>query len=582
MNLEPLPAGVRTREDAPSEVDRAVETAASRAEDLVKLPAPKRAELLDRVAEGLARVAADMVALGCEAKGITRGSPAESEEWFAGPNVCIGLARHHAAALRNIARKGRPGLSGWDVRRTREGRVVTRLGPIFSGGGVVETGMSFRVLHQPGTSKVDVAEGQAALARIATTGGPSHEPGTTAVLGAGNVASIPVADVIHALFVENRTAVLKMNPVNAYLRGPFERAFAPLIDAGYVQIVDGGAAVGAHLVGHRGVTHVHLTGSADTHDRIVWGPPGPEREARKAKGEPLLKKPVTSELGNVSPVIVTPYLYSMGEIRAMAENIATQIANNGSFNCNAGKMLVLPKGFPQRRLLLDTLVSVLEKVPLRKAYYPGAKDRHHALTEGRAGVVHVGRPAEGELPWSLITEVDAGAAREPLFFTEPFCSLLSVVEVGSLQPAEMLEEAVKFCNTRLWGTLSACLFVPPLFEDDGDVEHAVEKAIVDLEYGAIGVNTWPALVYATPRAPWGGHPKATLADVQSGIGFVHNPMLLPKIEKVIVHGPLAPVPRPPFLVGHKHGLAAARRLVAWADNPGLGAALGVVRATLFG
>lgn len=575
-SIEPSRGGRDVVEDQPSVVDRAVDLAADKAEELRTLGAAQKAELLEQVTRGLAGVSADVVALGCAAKGITRGAPAEAEEWFAGPAVMVSLARYHTMALRALAKNGKPMMpSGW-IERPKAGSLFTRLPPLFAGGGVIESGVSFRVLHQAGTTKNDVIEGQKALAA-----GPKSA-GTTAVLGAGNVASIPVADVIHALFVEGRTAVLKMNPVNAYLREPFERAMAPLIAKGYVQIVDGGAEVGAHLVNHPRVTHVHLTGSAETHDRIVWGPPGPEREARKAKNQPVSTKEVTSELGNVSPILVTPYLYSRSDLAAMAEMIATQLTNNASFNCNAGKMLVLPRGFPQRKMLLDALVRLLEKVPVRKAYYPGAADRWRSLTGGRDGVVKVGSASDGELPWTLITEVDPASKDEVLFFTEPFCSLLSVVEVGSLDPVEYLDQAVTFCNERLWGTLSACLFVPPLFEDDGVVEHAVDKAIARLEYGAVGVNLWPALVYATPRAPWGGHPKATLADVQSGIGFVHNPLMLPRIEKAVVRGPLVPIPKQPYIVGHKHGLAAAKSLVAHAESPSLGGAFGVVKSTLFG
>ncbi len=572
---EPTAQRPTPREDSPSDVDRAVNAAADRADDFRRLGAARKAELLMRVTTSLASVSADIVALGCEAKGIARGSAAEAEEWFGGPSVAVALARHHAESLQQIARRGCPH-SRWATRATRDGRLVTHLAPMVPGGGVVESGLSFRVLHTEGTTKADVRIGQASLA-----GGP-REAGTTAVLGAGNVASIPFGDVLHTLFVDGRTAVLKMNPVNAYLREPFERALAPLIEPGYVQIVDGGAAVGAHLVDHARVTHVHLTGSADTHDRIVWGPPGPAQKDRKASGKPLLDKPVTSELGNISPILVTPYLYSTGELRAMAEMIGTQLTNNASFNCNAGKMLVLAKGFPQRRLLLDALVKFLEKVPVRKAYYPGAQDRHRTLTEGRKGTITVGTATGDQLPWSLITDVDPGREDEPLLSTEPFCSLLSVVEVGSLDPGEFLEQAVTFCNDRLWGTLSACLFVPPLFEDDDAVEHALTRALLRLRYGAIGINVWPALVYATARAPWGGHPTGTLADVQSGVGFVHNPLFLPRVEKVIARGPLQPIPRPPFLAGHKHGLAAARKLTAYAEVPSLGSALGVAKAAIFG
>src|SRR5262249_39733753 len=153
---------------------------------------------------------------------------------------------------------------------------------------------------------------------------------------------------------------------------------------------------------------------------------------------------------------------------------------------------ILPRGFPQRKLLLDTLAAVLEKVPVRQAYYPGAKERYAALTAGRSGVMRIGDTEapekSGALPWTLVTEVDAADDKEPLFSTEPFCSMLSVVEVGSLDPVQFLDEAVAFCNSRLWGTLSACLIRHPLYEDDGVVEHAVERAIQKLEYGAIGVN----------------------------------------------------------------------------------------------
>lgn len=573
--IEPERESAQVKEAGASEVDRAVTNAADHAEEFARLSAVKKAELLERLASGLAKVAGEMVELGCAAKGITRGSGTEAEEWFSGPVISVGLARHHAATMRDVATKGRPRAPG-KVKQSARGRVETHLPPMMPGGGIVESGYSFRVLHTEGTTRDEVIAGQAAGARF------DGVPGTTAVLGAGNVASIPVADVIHALFVENRTAVLKMNPVNAYLRAPFEKAFAPLIEAGYVQIVDGGAAVGAALVSHRRITHVHLTGSAETHDRIVWGPPE-EQEERKRTGRRALDKPVTSELGNISPMLVTPYLYSTREIRAIAEMVATEVVNNASFNCNAGKMLVLPKGFAQRQLLLDTLERVLGTVPVRKAYYPGARERHARLTMGRE-VVNVGRasPDEGTLPWSLVVDAEARNAADPLFSTEPFCSILSVVEAGSTDPMEFLEQAVTFCNTTLWGTLAASLFVPSLYHDDGAVEHAVERAVTALEYGAVGINVWPAIVYATARAPWGGHPSSTLEDVQSGIGFVHNPLYLPKIEKTIVEAPLVPIPRPPFLAGHPHGLAAAKKLLEYNEKPSLGAAASVAYATLLG
>jgi acyl-CoA reductase-like NAD-dependent aldehyde dehydrogenase len=164
------------------------------------------------------------------------------------------------------------------------------------------------------------------------------EGGVSLILGAGNVSSIPPMDVLSKLFVEGFVALLKMNPVNEWAGPILERALAPLVDAGYLRIVYGGADVGQYLVEHPSVDDVHITGSDQTHDRIVWGPPGPARAQRQASGEPLLTKPISSELGNVSPVAIVPADYADGELAFMAANLATMITNNASFNCNAAKV----------------------------------------------------------------------------------------------------------------------------------------------------------------------------------------------------------------------------------------------------
>ena len=115
-------------------------------------------------------------------------------------------------------------------------------------------------------------------------------------------------DVITKLFNEGKVCLLKMHPVNAYL-GPFlEAAFAEPIRRGFLAVAYGGAEEGEYLARHEGIDEIHLTGSVQTYDQIVWGPPGPERESRKARNAPVIGKPVTAELGNVSPVLVVPGL----------------------------------------------------------------------------------------------------------------------------------------------------------------------------------------------------------------------------------------------------------------------------------
>ena len=60
------------------------------------------------------------------------------------------------------------------------------------------------------------------------------------MLGAGNVTSIPVLDVLYELLAFNRVVILKVNPTQDALVPVYERALAPLIEAGFLRIVRGG------------------------------------------------------------------------------------------------------------------------------------------------------------------------------------------------------------------------------------------------------------------------------------------------------------------------------------------------------
>ncbi len=52
-----------------------------------------------------------------------------------------------------------------------------------------------------------------------------------------------------------------MHPVNAYTGPYIERAFAPLIEAGYLAVVYGGVDVGTYTTRHSLVDSIHITGS---------------------------------------------------------------------------------------------------------------------------------------------------------------------------------------------------------------------------------------------------------------------------------------------------------------------------------
>jgi aldehyde dehydrogenase (NAD(P)+) len=377
------------------------------------------------------------------------------------------------------------------------------------------------------------------------------------------------------MFNEGKVCLLKMNPVNAYI-GPFiEQAFAAAIDGGFLAVVYGGAEEGAYLTQHEGIDEIHVTGSDRTHDAIVWGPPGPGRDERIADNRPLLDKEITSELGNISPVIVVPGSISNRELRYQAEDVAAAITTNASFLCIAAKMLVMPKGWEGRTPFLRELERVLSDVPPRRAYYPGAPERWSALTAGRGSLRCVGEATEFELPWAMITDLDPDDAADPLFHTEPFCSVVSEVAVGTEEPASFLAAAVDFVNNKLWGTLAATLIVPRNVARDPAGSRAIEQAVSDLRYGTVGVNVPPVASFALGTTPWGGYPGSTPADIQSGRGWVHNSLMLEGIEKVVIRSPLTRSPKPVYFNSNRRTHDVARRLTflearySWTQVPGL-------------
>jgi acyl-CoA reductase-like NAD-dependent aldehyde dehydrogenase len=369
------------------------------------------------------------------------------------------------------------------------------------------------------------------------------------------------------MFVEGNVCLIKMNPVNEYL-GPFyEEAFRPLFDRGYLRVAYGGGDVGAYLSQHAMVDDIHITGSDRTHDLIVWGPPGPERTRRMESNEPLLKKTISSELGCVTPVVIVPGNFSPRELQFVAENVATMVVNNGSFNCNAAKMLVTSKHWPQREDFLGRVRGILSTAALRRAYYPGARDRYETLLKDRANVVKLGSPADDQLAWALVFGLEAGAGNEPLFTTEPFCGILSEVALDEREAAPFLDAATEFCNEKLWGTLSCSVIIHPETEKDPVVAGALDSAVARLRYGGVAINHWAGTIYGTVTPPWGGHPSSTLKDIQGGLGWVHNTYMLEGIEKSVMRGPLTMAPKPPWFITHKRSHEVGRRMVDFEASP---------------
>jgi hypothetical protein len=558
------------------DLDEAIAGLGDRARVFARLPAAEKALLLRECMPRIADAAEAWVATGAKAKNISGAYTAE--EWLAGPLPTLRNARLLAESLEAIARAGRPPL-GTGTRVRKDGRLEIDVFPTSTFDKIAFAGFHGTCLMQAGIDRAEAARRQASFFK-------KREPdgGVSLILGAGNVSSIPPMDVFTKMFVEGYVCLLKMNPVNEWVGPILERALAPLVERGFLRVVYGGGDVGQYLVEHAGVHDVHITGSDKTHDLIVWGPPGAERERRKKQNDPRLKKPITSELGNVSPVVIVPYAYHDDELAFMAANVATMVTNNGSFNCNAAKMLITSRAWPQRDAFLGLVAREMGRSPARKAYYPGAFDRYARLTAGRDLNIP-GRAGDGELPWTIIREIDTSNASDPVFSIEPFCGILSDAPLGTAgstaDPVEFLESATRFCNDTLWGTLNAAIFVHGKLERDPTVGACLDRAITDLRYGTVTVNHWPALGYGLVSPPWGGHPSATLQDIQSGLGWVHNTYMLEGIDKSVIRGPLVVRPRPLWFTGNPKAAKVARRMIQQELDPTWTGLAKVVGSVLF-
>ncbi|MCP4445798.1 MAG: aldehyde dehydrogenase [Myxococcales bacterium] len=556
-----------------TEIDAAIADLGEHSEEFARLGAAAKAKLLRACIPRLVDGAPQWVAKGCRAKGLIMDEA--GEEWLAGPMPTIRMSRLLAESLEKIEQSGKPSL-GVAAKTGIGGRLEVEVFPNSKIDKALFSGFKGHVLMQEGIDRAAAEERQARFYGSARASG-----GISLVLGAGNVSSIPPMDAFTKMFIYGRVVLLKMNPVNEWVGPCLERALKPLIDSGYLRIVYGGGDIGKYLVENKGISDVHITGSDRTHDLIVWGPEGEERERRKRENSPILTIPIESELGNVSPVAIVPYDYSADEILFQARNVASMICNNASFNCNAAKMLITANNWRQREEFLRLVRGFLDTIPSRNAYYPGAFDRYRSLVGDRDGVIKIGIEDETRLPWTLITGIDSSDEKEPLFTVEPFCSILSETQIGTSDPVQFLHAATEFMNERLWGTLNATLIISPQLEKDPTIAKALDQCILDLRYGTVTINHWAAICYGATTLPWGGHESATLDNIQSGLGWVHNTYMLEGIDKSVIRGGIKMWPDPPWFAGNRATTGMGPRLVKMEASPGWGKVPGIALRSLF-
>ena len=531
--------------------------------DWIKVDVKTRTSLLQRLLDDTYQEAEAWVASACKGKGVERGSSAEGEEWIGAYMPVLRNIRLLRDALAVGGKPRFPGISKNDFNQH-----VVQIFPRDLKEKLMFSGFSAEIWIEPDH---EPTQGQ-------TYVNPPEHGKLALILGAGNQSSIGPMDCLYKLFVENQVCLLKMNPVNEVVGPNIEKAFKSLIESNWLRVVYGGADTGKFLCQHAKVDTIHITGSDKTHDAIVWGA-GEKQSSNKASGKKENEKPITSELGCVTPIIVAPGKWKEKELEFQARHIASMVTHNASFNCNAGKLVVLPTGWAQGESLKSKIIDQLKQIPSRGAYYPGAHERYQAFVDKYPDAIPCGEVKEGTLPWTVLPNVPATSGEYALG-TEAFCGILAFTEISGDNAATFLANAVTFCNEKVWGTLSSHIFIDPRTEKSN--QKALKTAIANLKYGAIAINCWTGVNYGMAAPSWGAFPGHSLDNIESGIGSVHNTYLIDHPEKSIVRAPFLISPTPAWFADNKNTIALGKKLVEFEHKPTWMRLVGVAMAALKG
>ena len=566
-----------------AEIDKAIDSLDTKKKNWANLSIPEKIRLLLEVRKNTGIYAKEWVDLSVQAKQLDPESALAGEEWLTGLWVFASTINNYIHTLRAIHENKKAKLIK-KVKTRKNGQVVAQVFPNNIYETLLLNGIRGEVWMQDGVSTQNLID---TIGVFYNQKDPKGK--LSLVLGAGNINAIAPLDVLHKFIAEGEVVILKMNPINAYLGPVLVKIFEPFIQADFLRLVYGGAEIGEYLTKHPKVETIHITGSERTHDSIVYGA-GKEGKERKAANKPILdpSKKMTSELGGIGPMIVVPGPWTKADINFQAENIVTAKLHNGGHNCVASQILVLPRNWDLSQDLIDAVSEKLKKTPPRIAYYPGAEASQKAAVSAYPDAQQYGE----SVPRTFITGIDASNPSEYSFTTEFFGPVYAQTYVEGDNASSFLENAVKFCNEKLYGTLGATILVHPKTMKESGTD--LDKAIAGLKYGAVGVNIWNAAAFLITQCTWGAFPGHTSNDIQSGIGTVHNTFLFDKPQKSVIYGPFRVLPRawahgdfnlmpkPLWFVTNKTAHTTSKRITQFAVNPGFKHLPGIFMAALQG
>ncbi len=326
--------------------------------------------------------------------------------------------------------------------------------------------------------------------------------GVWAVIGPFNYPNALIGGPAGAALVAGNTVIAKPSEIGSYSGHLVHRAFVDAgVPPGAINILTGGAAVGAALVEHPDLDGVTFTGSSEVGMSILH------------TATTAYPKPAICEMGGKNPVIVS----ASADLDLAVEGTARSAFGFGGQKCSAASRVLVDRAVADEfveRLVARTL-AIPHTSPLEPGGFlsPVVDDAALArfdeiVAEIRvAGEVLVGgeRLTDGDLARGNFVAPTVVTAPEDstVWSTELFLPLIVVRAVDSL------DEAIDRANAGPYG-LTAGLFA----EDPGEIQAFFDRIEAGVVYvnRAAGATTgaWPGV------QPFGGWKRSGTAGKLGG------------------------------------------------------------------
>jgi len=495
------------------EIDRNINTLRVNSKEFAQISNTKLISLFEESIKNIQGIAYYWATVGSQNKGV-EDTIAEGEEWLGGPFASVFGMQYYMETLKDINKplKTDSYNDSLNTYKVFPNNILEKIFFPF---------ISAEVKFNKNISFKEFEEYRGYAMRY------KHEPAITLVLGAGNVSCIPLLDTIYHLVAKRSVVYIKLNPVNDYLLPVFEKVFENFIALGYVVVSKGSLEESQYMVSHKGIDHIHLTGSDETYEHIVYGKKLSDDEKKLKTLNKINNKSFSSELGNVTPIIIHPGKWTNSELKFQARKIITAKLNNGGFNCISAQIVILPDGWKHTDKLMNYVKHYMKKVDDRFSYYPKSIDVLNNLEKDKS---YERLNDESCATPHLSREIKAYSKYET---SEIWGTSIYFKKIDFKNDTDYANKVIDYCNDTLWGNLGVTVLIK---KHNNKRNKSITNIYVNnLKYGTVAINEWSAIGFIIPALPWGGYPGNKDNDIQSGKDFVHNSLFFESVQNGIVY-----------------------------------------------